>query len=239
MQEPLILTDTDYDRIIAIPEDGVIDASMELTEFHQLADKLKTDKRIDTILIPEICIRKRITALAHEINKDFKEDPIEVMMVLTGAFMFGADLCRELYRLHNRNTRFHLIKTSVYDETIKAANEKYRAVKLELDPRGIKRHDILLIEDIIDQGFTMTWLLNYLQTEREVRTIKVCSLLNKILAHPTHDVKKLRASLVLDYIGFNIPDVWIAGYGIDAGHDFRNLPFIISVNKSYYLGGNT
>ncbi len=239
MQEPLILTDTDYDRIIAIPEEGVIDASMELTEFHQLADKLKTDKRIDTILIPEICIRKRITALAHKINKDFKEDPIEVMMVLTGAFMFGADLCRELYRLHNRNARFYLIKTSVYDETIKAANEKYRAVKLELDPRGIKHHDILLIEDIIDQGFTMTWLLNYLQTEREVRTIKVCSLLNKILAYPTHDVKKLRASLVLDYIGFNIPDVWIAGYGIDAGHDFRNLPFIVSVNKSYYLGGNT
>jgi hypoxanthine-guanine phosphoribosyltransferase len=70
-------------------------------------------------------------------------------MVLTGAFMFGADLCRELYRLHNRNTRFYLIKTSVYDETIKAANEKYRAVKLELEPRGIKLHDILLIEDII------------------------------------------------------------------------------------------
>jgi len=92
------------------------------------------------------------------------------------------------------------------------------------------------LDDIVDDAFTITHLrqdlLDHGITESKLKT---CVLLNKILDNPSEQVKKLRNQITLDYVGFEIPDRWIAGYGIDAGEDFRELPFIVAVNENYYL----
>jgi hypoxanthine-guanine phosphoribosyltransferase len=80
------------------------------------------------------------------------------MIVLTGAIFFAVDLGRELYDSAAINERFHLIKTSVYGDTIKKSEEHQREVKLELEPKGIADQDILVVEDITDQGFTLSSL---------------------------------------------------------------------------------
>jgi hypoxanthine phosphoribosyltransferase len=230
------LREEDYNSIITVNENGVYDASLGESAVTEIIEILKRDKRIEQLLIPDLCIEKRIGALAREIHNDFSQsDQLNILVVLTGAFMFAADMGRALYSHYGMKAIYHLIKTSVYDKKIKETNEEYRAVQLELAPKNIEGKDILLIEDITDQGFTLTWLLNYLKQERGVNSVKTCSLLNKILTAPSAEVKELRKNLNVDYIGFNIPDVWVAGYGVDAGHDFRNLPFIISVDESYYL----
>ncbi len=230
------LKQDDYTSIISVDENGVYDSSMGESAITKIVETLKRDKRIKQLLIPDSCIEKRIEALAGEIYKDFSQcDKLNILVVLTGAFVFAADMGRVLYSRYGLDAIYHLIKTSVYDKTIKETNEEYRAVQLELAPKDIEGKDVLLIEDITDQGFTLTWLLNYLKQERRVHSVKTCSLLNKILKSPSSEVQELRKNLIVDYIGFNIPDVWVAGYGIDAGHDFRNLPFIISVDESYYL----
>ncbi|MDH5467993.1 MAG: hypothetical protein OEY25_11295, partial [Candidatus Aminicenantes bacterium] len=66
-------------------------------------------------------------------------------------------------------------------------------------------------------------------------SLKVCVLFNKVLKNPTKEVRKIKEKLAIDYLGFEIPDRWIAGYGIDAGGDFRHLPYIITVREDYYL----
>ncbi len=94
---------------------------------------------------------------------------------------------------------------------------------------------MLLIEDIVDQGFTLFEVREKLLEEQNPKSLKICVLLNKILKNPTKEVREIKNKLFLDYLGFEIPDRWIAGYGIDAGEDFRHLPFIISVKEKYYL----
>lgn len=184
------------------------------------------------VLIPELCLKKRIAFIADEISRDYPGSPvIHMLVVLTGSFVFAADLGRCLYERHNINICYHLIKTSVYDRTIKKSGEHYRAVKLDLEPVEIEGRDVIVVEDITDQGFTLTWLRNYLLSERRVSSVKICTLLDKRLESPTDTVKKLREELSVDYTGFIIPDLWIAGYGIDHTHEMRNVPFIFSLDN--------
>ena len=102
-------------------------------------------------------------------------------------------------------------------------------------PAAMTHADVLLIEDIVDQGFTLWEIKKNLLEKENMNSLKVCALFNKILKEPSEEVRELKKKLVLDYLGFEIPDRWIAGYGIDAGEDFRELPFIVAVNENYYL----
>lgn len=174
--------------------------------------------------------------MAEEIARDHPPDRLlHVMVILTGAIFFAADLGRELFDRAGINVRFHLIKTSVYDDAIKKSGEHFRAVKLEITPKDIEGKDILVVEDIADQGFTLTWLKNYLLSERKVSSIKICCLLDKVLKHPSAEVRKIREQLLVDYIGFKIPDFWVAGYGIDVAQELRNLPCIVTIDESLYI----
>lgn len=173
--------------------------------------------------------------MAEEISRDYGDvKDLEVLVVLTGAFIYASDMGRAIYEAGAINTRFHMIKTSVYDKAIKSTGEQYRAVEMTLAPQDIDNRDILVVEDITDQGFTMTWLLDYLKNERYVNSIRTCSLLTKRLDNPTDEVKKLRDELVVDYTGFDIEDIWISGYGIDTAHDFRNIPHIVGINEEHF-----
>lgn len=109
---------------------------------------------------------------------------------------------------------------------------------MQLKPKkeDIRGKDILLIEDIVDQGFTLSKIQNHLSTQR-LNSLKTCVLLTKRLYNPTPEVKEFRKSLTLDYVGFSVPDRWVAGYGIDSGHNFRQIPDIIVVKKEKYSSG--
>ena len=233
--KPRIINEKQYKSVISVPEAGIVDESASMDEYHAYCSDLQKDSRVRGVLIPADCLHRRIAFLTDDISKDYPRDSvINIVLVLTGSFVFAADLSRKLHERHGLNVRFHLIKTSVYDSTIKRSGERYRAVKLELEPKEIEGRDVLVVEDITDQGFTMSWMKNYLLVERNVSGLRICSLLDKKLSNPSAEVKKIRDQLQVDYTGFEIPDVWVAGYGIDAGHEMRNLPCIVSINEKKF-----
>jgi len=233
--KPEILGPESYRGVITVGENGVVDSGMSLEDFDSCAEKLRRDRRIKGVLIPRECLSRRIACLADEIARDYPADRVlHIMVVLTGSIFFAADLSRELYERAGINARFHLIKTSVYDDTIKKSGERYRAVKLDLEPKDIEGRDVLVVEDITDQGFTLTWLRNYFISERKVASVRICSLLDKELRRPSEEVRRIRERLLVDYTGFKIPDVWVAGYGVDAAQELRNLPCIVSIDESVY-----
>jgi hypoxanthine phosphoribosyltransferase len=226
-----ILKENDYSDIITVPATGVIHHGSE----DEYLNFLEGDRRIDTMLIPEECINRRVRSLAAEIIRDnHGKAPLDLLVVATGAIIFASDLCREIYRQSGTHTTLHLIKTSVYDTSVKNSAEEYRAVKLLLEPGDVRDRNLIIVEDIIDQGFTLTWMTRYLKEERMAASARVCTLLNKTLADPTEKVRQLRLNLNIDYTGFIIEDRWVAGYGIDTADGFRNLPCIVTINEDYY-----
>jgi len=232
-QMSLILNEHDFDRIIDVPPDGI--RLIGDLETPQAEEALKNDKRIDKIIIPESCLLRRVNKLASEILRDYKNaDSIDMVVVLTGAIIFASDLSRFLYSVGRINTDFHFVKTSVYEGEIKKDNEEHREVRILLPTGDIAKKNVLIVEDIVDQGFTLSWLIKYLKDEKDVNSVKVCVLLDKKLDNPTPDVKQTRDNLRVDYVGFSIPDRWVVGYGCNTTDGFRNMPFIATVNEEYY-----
>jgi len=227
----------DYEKVIKVPEEGIAGIKNDIAVLSGISSDKKN--RIDRVLIPEMCLKKRIQALAQEICRDYKNaEELTFVIILKGAFVFASDLGREIYkisRLQGPEIRYGFIKAMTYGEEIKHSEEKKREVKIELKPRNLEGKDVLLIEDIVDQGFTLFEIKQKLLEEENLNSLKICALLNKTLKNPTKEVSEIKNKLILDYLGFEIPDRWIAGYGIDAGEDFRHLPFIISVKENYYL----
>lgn len=227
----------DYENVIKVPEEGIAKKE-NLTE---AMSGISSDKknRIDRILIPETDLKKRIKALAQEVCRDYKnQEELTFVVILKGAFVFASDLGREIFKicgLQGPEIRHSFIKAVTYGKEIKHSEERGRKVKIELKPHNLEGKDVLLIEDIVDQGFTLFEIKQKLLEEESLSSLKICALVNKILKNPTKEVSEIKNKLILDYLGFEIPDKWIAGYGIDAGEDFRHLPFIISVKENYYL----
>jgi len=191
--------------------------------------------RVDRVLIPEGFIRQRVAALASHICVDYADaDELSFVVVLKGAFVFAADLGREIHKHGGPEVRYHFLKSRTYGREVKRSGETEREVEIELAPSGIKAENVLLIEDIVDQGFTLSKIVRSMK-QQGVGSIRVCALLRKALEKPSEEVRELRDGLTLHYLGFEVPDRWIAGYGIDAGEDFRNLPFIVAVRENHYL----
>jgi hypoxanthine phosphoribosyltransferase len=214
----------DYHSVIKVPDNGIVGYT------HQMPD----DDRIETILIPEDCLRARVRALAGEICRDYAgARELQVVVVLNGAFVFAADLGREIYKRHGPDIRYDFLKAVTYGKGIKGLREPERQVSISLEPADLQGADILLVDDIVDQAFTLSKARHLLEIDR-ANSIRTCALLYKILEQPGPRVADLKEQLSLDYVGFNVPDKWVAGYGIDAGDDFRHLPFIVAVNEGYY-----
>ncbi len=223
-----------YNTIIDVPVEGVCDSS-EIDKLSGIELFVKNEPKLHSLLISELCIHNRVSALAQDIVRDLNHTRhIDIMLVLTGSFIFTSDLSRAIFKQGGISASIHCIKTSVYDKTIKTSGEHYRAVTLELSPKHIEGRHVLLVEDIADQGFTLSWLKNYLLHERNAKSLKICSLLYKRLDNPSQEVQNIRRQLEIDYIGFTVPDVWVAGYGIDVAYEYRHLPFIVRVNEEYF-----
>ena len=161
-------------------------------------------------LFSEEKIKERVKEIADNINRDFNlQESLVILIVLNGSFIFAADLVRFLEMPTEINTT-HLSSYEGINTT--------GVVKLLTPlPQQIEGKNILIIEDIVETGKTLEFLLNELK-KKEVKSIKICTLLNKPESHET--------SVALDYIGFNIGKNFVIGYGLDLDGKYRNLPYI-------------
>ncbi len=145
-----------------------------------------------------------ITALPHT------DKPIILVAVLKGSFMFFADLLRHI----DRPTNVGFLATSSYEGGTKSTG----AVRLTLDlSEDISDRDVIIVEDIVDTGLTMDYLLGMLKARRP-KSLRVCTLLHK----PARE----KVNVPLDFVGFTIDDVFVIGYGLDYDQRYRDLPFI-------------
>ena len=166
-------------------------------------------------LISAKAIAARVEALAKEISAHFADtDKLVVVDLLRGSFIFIADLVREL----DLPVEVDFLEASSYGNSTQSSRE----VRILKDLRGeIAGRDVLVVEDIVDTGHTLKHVLEILQT-RHPRRVEVCALLNKPSRRET-DVKA-------KWIGFDIPDEFVVGYGIDYAQRNRNLPYIGAVH---------
>jgi hypoxanthine phosphoribosyltransferase len=163
-------------------------------------DKLK-------ILIRRARIQKRVVEVARAITRDFKGERIHLVGVLKGACIFLADLAREI----NLDTSIDFIAVSSYGKG-KQSSGQVRVLK-DLDS-SIEGLNVVVVEDILDTGVTLTYLLRVLQ-QRKPKTLKIAALLDK----PSRRIKDVKG----DYIGFTIPNDFVVGYGLDYAERYRNL----------------
>lgn len=220
-----------FDRTITVPEGGLA-TGRENPLPTSLAD------RVDYLLIPEEVLQQRVSGLAQQIRAACADSSeLILLVVLKGAFMFAADLSREIARLGGLEFRCEFVRTSTYGNTIKQPDEKVREVSMASLPADLAGKDVLLIEDLIDQGFTITALKQRVVAAR-ARSVQVCALLTKRLEHPSPAVSRNRAALTIDFVGFDVPDRWVAGYGTDAGEHFRMLPYIVTVREQVYASSD-
>ena len=170
---------------------------------------LRWRKEVGQVLITDAQIATRVASLAKEIQRDFKGREMVVVSLLSGTVMFLADLIRHL----ELPLRLDFMGVSSYGAGTESG-ELVFTKELRIDVKG---RDVLLVDDILDTGKTMTRVLAKLRALKP-RRIKTCVLLDK----PARRVEKIKA----DYIGFEIPDAFVIGYGLDYAERYRNLPFV-------------
>ena len=173
----------------------------------------KSDKSELEVLLSEEAIAERVDALARQISDDYRTEGVEdiyMLGVLRGAFIFLADLSRKL----TIPRKVDFIALSSYED----ASTTSGAVRLVLDVRApLRNKHVLVVEDIVDSGKTLDYLLKTLEA-REPASLKTCVLLQK--------PDRLEVPTRIDYLGFTIPDKWVVGYGLDYTDRYRTLPYI-------------
>jgi hypoxanthine phosphoribosyltransferase len=174
-------------------------------------------KEVERVLITEEQLARRVKTLAREIESDFRGREMVVVSLLSGTVMFLADLIRHL----NLPLRLDFIGVSSYGLGTESG-ELVFTKELRLDVRG---RDVLLVDDILDTGKTLSRVLPKLRVLKP-RRIKTCVLLDK----PARRVQRIRA----DFVGFTIPDVFVIGYGLDFAERYRNLPFVGVLHPHVY-----
>lgn len=172
---------------------------------------------VEKILITDKQIARRIKTLAAEIENDFHGREMVVVSLLSGTVMFLADLIRHL----NLPLRLDFMGVSSYGAGTESG-ELIFTKELRLDVKG---RDVLLVDDILDTGKTMSRVLPKLQALKP-RRIKTCVLLDK--------PARRREGIIADYVGFEIPDLFVVGYGLDFAERYRNLPFVGVLHPHVY-----
>lgn len=160
-------------------------------------------------------IQERIQALGKQINADYPDGPLYLIAILKGSFMFLADLARAI----QRPVRVEFIGISSYGKG-KTTSGQVKVTK-DLDV-SIEGHDVLIVEDIVDSGVTLSYLKSVL-AQRKPKSLRIATLLDK----PDRRLRPVEVS----YTGFQIPDEFVVGYGLDYAEDFRNLPDICVLSE--------
>ncbi|MCL1844456.1 MAG: hypoxanthine phosphoribosyltransferase [Defluviitaleaceae bacterium] len=162
------------------------------------------------VLIPAEKIAARVKELAAEISRDYAGKKVTLLGTLKGAVIFFADLAREI----TVPIEMEFIKVSSYGNAAESTGQVRLDAPERLELAG--RH-IILVEDIVDMGYTASWLREFLQGESPA-SLAICSLLDK------PDRRKIPVKV--EYLGFSIPDEFVVGYGLDYAQNYRNLPYI-------------
>ncbi len=168
-----------------------------------MSDKIK-------VLISEEEVSTKIKALAEQINKDYEGKEVHLICVLKGGVFFTCDLAKSI----TVPVTFDFMSISSYGDGTESSG-RVKIVK-DLDD-SIEGKDVLIVEDIIDSGRTLHHLIELLKT-RKPNSLKLCTLLDK----PSRRVTEVK----VDYCGFEIPDEFVVGYGLDFAQRYRNLPYI-------------
>lgn len=159
-------------------------------------------------------IAERVAELGREIADDHRGEPLHLICVLNGAFMFTADLVRAI----DAPLTLDFLSVSSYGSRTASSGE-VRLVK-DLDS-SLKGKHVVLVEDIVDTGLTMNYLTSYLRG-RGPASVKVATLLSK--------PDRRLVDVHVDYLGFEIADAFVYGYGLDVAHRYRNMPFVTSMS---------
>ncbi len=162
------------------------------------------------VLITADRIQKRIRALAKEIRKDFPEERLHLVSVLKGGVFFLADLARSI----SGEVSFDFIAVASYGQNTRSSGQ----VRLTRDlDSSIEGRTVIVVEDILDTGMTLQYLLRLFQ-QRKPKHLRVAVLLDK--------VGRRLAPVRADYVGFTIPNEFVVGYGLDYSEHYRNLPYV-------------
>jgi len=170
----------------------------------------KLDENIGEVLFTADQLQQRVAELGRAISDDYRGRHLDLVVILNGAFVFCADLIRHL----DLDVSVQFMVVSSYGSSVETSG----TVRIVKDlQRNIEHHDVLLVEDIVDTGLTISYLRELLGT-RHPTSLKVCSLLSKPECR--------RVETPVDYLGFEIPNKFVVGYGLDYDQAYRQLPYI-------------
>jgi hypoxanthine phosphoribosyltransferase len=177
---------------------------------------------IGEILLTEARIQAKVAELGERISADYAGRQLTLVSVLKGSLPFMADLMRAI----TIPVRIDLMEVSSYGGS---ATESSGLVRILKDlSASIEGEDVLIVEDIIDTGLTLNYLIRYLRGKNPA-TLRICTLLDK-------PARRL-VDIPVDYTGFTIPDQFVVGYGLDYGEIYRNLRFVGVLRREVYAGG--
>lgn len=178
------------------------------------------EKDIQEVLFSQQQLEERVDQIAQEITRDYAGKEIVLISVLRGSFVFMADLCRRI----DLPCTIDFMSVSSYGSGTSSTGQ----VQITKDLSGdISGKHILVVEDILDSGNTLSYLLKLLE-QRKPASIRLCTLLDK----PDRRTKPVE----LHYCGFTIPDAFVVGYGLDYAEQYRNLPYIGILKPQVYGG---
>lgn len=174
---------------------------------------------LQEILIDEATLQKRIAELGAEITRDFAGEDLLLICILRGGVLFLTDLMRQIDMLHT----IDFMAVASYGV---GARESTGHVRINFDLKtDIYNRNVIIVEDIIDSGYTLKTVLEILET-RHPKTLRICTLLDK--------AERRKVDIPIHYSGFVIPDKFVFGYGLDIDEHYRHLPFIAAVDPARY-----
>ncbi len=180
---------------------------------------MRIHEDIERVLISSEQLKKRIGELATQINEDYKGESIEVITILKGGVMFSVDLMRAL----ELPVEIDFMSASSYGGS---STQSSGAVKIEKDLKSsVEGKNVLIVEDIIDSGLTLSYLTEMLRM-RKPKSLEICTILDK--------PSRRKVDVNVKYVGFEIPDEFVVGYGLDYDEKHRNLPYVGVLKRSVY-----
>ena len=173
---------------------------------------------IKEILVTEEEITLKVKELGKQITEDYKDRDLMLIGILKGAVIFMSELAQNI----ELPVQMDFMAVSSYGKSSVSTGE-VRIIK-DLD-FSVEGRNLLIVEDIIDTGYTLSYLIDNLK-KRGAKSVKVCTLLDK--------PERRKADIHVDYLGFVVPDEFIVGYGLDYAEQYRNLPYVAALKEEVY-----
>ena len=175
---------------------------------------------IKYILVPEEEIESIVSRLSEEINRDYADKKLVIVCVLKGSLMFTVDLAKKI----NLVNEIEFVRVSTYGNATESSGEM--KILLDFERDDISECDLLVIEDIVDSGNTLSRLVNLFKA-KGAKSVKTCTLLDK--------PARRKVDFEPDYVGKIIPDEFVFGYGLDLFEKYRDLPYVAVVSEEYLI----